>query len=269
LENSYLRKIKDICIEASYLAGELILKAFKESKDITTKDGMSTNFATETDIQSELLIIKHLNKNFPKIKIISEETNDLKVTDDPSFVIDPIDGTTNFYHGYPLIAISIGLTIKKESVVGVVYNPILNETYWAIKNEGAYMNNKKISVNKEKDITKCLLSSNFGYKRDTETLEILFKQFKNMLQLNCHGIRTTGSAVMNLVHVASGNLDAYFEKGLQSWDMAAAKIIVSEAGGYVCDMFSLKEHDINSKQIMASSHLDLAETLIELINKKD
>lgn len=222
---------------------------------------------TETDKQCELLIIDHLKTHCPsEWHIISEETNDhCNLTDEPTWIVDPIDGTTNFVHQFPYVAVSIGLTVKKQPVLGVVYNPVTDELYTAQRGRGAYLNLKKrLQVSKVKSIDKALLSSNWPYDRSDESLRVVHDNFYTFAQRMCHGIRVTGSAVCNMYLVASGALECYYEVGVQAWDVCAGKVIVEEAGG-VCLDIDMDGLNLFNNRVLACNNRDIAEQVSRIL----
>jgi len=225
------------CLEdvkfCAYLVGNLVIKAFyNQSKNVTHKSVV--DLVTDTDKEVEQSIINYLQSKYPNYKILAEESvTDLVLDDNPTWIIDPIDGTTNFTRGIPLISICIGLVINKEPVLGVVYNPILNELYSAIKNKGAFLNDYPIKVSTNDCISKAIINTNVGYDRSVESVNNILSNMKQMLSLNVQAIRSTGSAAVDMCWVATGKIDSYYEFGIQSWDIAAATVIVREAGGIV------------------------------------
>eukprot|EP01080_Neovahlkampfia_damariscottae_P010704 gene10704-3326_t len=264
-----LVKVKDVALEAAAIASKEIQENFYKRKKVEDKEGIA-NLVTETDTKCEVLIIECLKKSFPDFKIIGEETSSsTELTDEPTWCIDPIDGTTNFIHSYPMIAISIGLLVNKKSTVGVCVNPILNSTYWAIKGKGAYKNDVKINVSKNVEVKDALFSANFpsGLQRTKEFTKLMNSRFEKLMDLKVHGIRMGGAAVMNLVGVAEGSLDCYFETGIQAWDMSAGIIIVEEAGGLACDT-SGKPYDVLSHNIVVSNCSNIQKEIIKILNEE-
>jgi len=189
----------------------------------------------------------------------------VELTDEPTWCIDPVDGTTNFVHSYPFIAVSIGFLLNKEPVVGVCMNPIINETVYAIKGKGAFRNDKKIHVSKVTEIKDALISTNFpsGTARTEKNYEKMFKFCTEILDKKVHGIRTSGSAVMNLIGVAVGRLECFFEKPLGPWDMCAGVIIVEEAGGFVTGLDG-KKFNVMEKNIIACNNSTIHKEIISL-----
>ncbi|KAL0484536.1 inositol monophosphatase ttx-7 [Acrasis kona] len=261
-----VEQAKAAALEAAYQAGVVIRDAFSNvNKKMDTKSAV-TDIVTETDVLAEKIVIDRLKAFNSSFVFVSEETNNkIELTDAPTWIIDPIDGTTNFVHSFPFVAVSIGLAVNKQCVLGVVYNPILEETYSAIKGQGAFRKNKdgqdvKITSSAVTEISRSLLSTNYPYDRSTKALNDVHEKMDAFLKQNCRGVRFTGSAVINLVYVASGQLEAYFENGLQIWDIAAGKVIVEEAGGVVIDPCG-GEIDISNRRVLAACTSDLAKQL--------
>jgi len=173
--------------------------------------------------------------------------------------VDPVDGTMNFVHGFPYTAISIGLTVDKNVVLGVVYNPILNKMYSAVKGRGAFCNDVKLEVSSTKDLSKALIISELGSTRTTDVMQQVYGNFTN-LSMKVHGIRMMGSAALNMCSIASGEADGYYEYCLHCWDMAGAKIIVEEAGGIVIDPEG-GPLDLMSRRVVCASCPELAQAL--------
>lgn len=241
-------------INASNLAKEILLKHFNNINNFNIKK--DSGIVTIADTESENAIISYLQKYYPNSSILAEESG-TRGTGSVKWIIDPLDGTTNFFHGFPQYCISIALEIDAEIVLAVVNNPSNNDLYYAIKNEGAFKNNKKIIVSKTSSIKQSLIGTGFAYMKDAELKEALniFEKFSN----NCHGIRRPGSAVLDLCMVAEGIYDGFYEKTLNPWDVAAGSLLITEAGGLITN-FSGTVFSVYNKEILASNgpiHSDL------------
>ena len=237
-----LSKIKPIILEA----GSKVKQAF-DSREIIdtsteTKDSNPTDLVTAVDKSVENFLFSSLRKLYPSFDLIGEETvsssesKKVNLKNIPTWVIDPVDGTTNFVHGFPFVCICVGLCVDKKPVLGVVYNPILNEFYWGIEGKGSYMNDKKLPLIKNtpiKSIEKSLFITEYGYFLGKEKLDIKVGNAKSMLSIPAHGIRSLGSCAMDMCQVARGGADFYFEIGIHTWDVAAATLIIRESGGAV------------------------------------
>lgn len=273
-----IEKAKNVALATAIEAGGIIREAMMQRERNTTMKSKSTltDLVTETDEKCDRLIIERLKNEFNDFTFITEETHNqaTELTDAPTWIVDPIDGTTNFVHGFPHVAVSIGLTYQKKCVLGVVYLPMLNETYTAITGQGAYKTGifspepVRIHVSSNETLDTSLVSSNFPYGRGDATLAPVFSRYEALLKKNVRGVRGTGSAVVNLMYVASGFMEAYFENGLQSWDMAAGKVIVEEAGGVVVDIDG-SPLDLMQRRILAVNGTTLQQQISEILVESD
>jgi len=224
----------NLMIKACEKASKILIRDFGELENLQVSKKGPKDFVTNSDKKTEKVLINELTKNKKKYSILSEEIGFIKNDDnDYIWVIDPIDGTTNFLHGIPHFCISIGLKFKDEIISGIIFDPIKNEIFYAEKNEGAYFNNHRIRVSKRKNLDECLFATN-----------------KNGLSLTDLNARIFGSAALDLAYVASGRIDGYFQNGLNLWDIAAGVLIVNEAGGKTSDIDFEKYKKIN---LLASS----------------
>ncbi|CAF1033472.1 unnamed protein product [Rotaria sordida] len=227
------------------LAGKVVNAGFSAAKRIETK-ASAADLVTEFDQRVEEILIKHLQEKFPTHKFIGEESSSAGVQtvfgDDPTWIIDPIDGTTNFVHGFPFVAISIALAINKQVVIGVIYNPVLDLLYTAIHGKGAYRNGRPIKSSGQTDgqtayalnLALSQVAGEYGSSREPEVLTAKCQNLRVIIE-KVHSIRAIGSAAMNLCLLAEGSCDAYFEYGIHIWDYAAGDLIAREAGAYTCD----------------------------------
>ena len=243
----------NIMIKASEKASKNLIRDFGEIEKLQVSVKGPSDFVSNADIKAEKIIIEELNKSKKNFSILGEESgSQLNKDQDNVWIIDPIDGTTNFLHGIPHFAISIALKSNNEIVSGLIYDPIKDEMFYAEKNNGAYFNNKRIRVSKRKKIEDCLFASG---EIDNENI----KQ-KTNAKLKT---RKSGSAALDMAYVASGRYDGYFQNNLNLWDIAAGIIIVKEAGGQVNDLNLKQNNNIN---IIASSSSINEKLLKNLIN---
>ena len=208
------------------------------------------NFVTYVDKTAEETIINELKKILPEAGFIAEENQNLNKSDRFNWVIDPLDGTTNFIHSVPVYSISIALSDKDEIIAGVVYEINLGEAFYAWKNGGAFLNGKKINVSVIDDIDNSLIATGFPYY-DYSRLDKYLDLFKDLMQ-NSSGIRRLGSAAVDLAYVACGRFELFYEYGLNPWDVAAGTLIVKEAGGTVTDFKNGNDY-ISGREIVASN----------------
>ncbi|XP_010538424.1 PREDICTED: inositol-phosphate phosphatase [Tarenaya hassleriana] len=253
-DNGSLEHLLAVAIDAAKKAGEIIRTGFYQTKHVEHKG--QVDLVTETDKACEDLVFNHLKQHFPDHKFIGEETTAAygvtELTDEPTWIVDPLDGTTNFVHGFPFVCVSIGLTVRKVPIVGVVYNPIMDELFTGVQGKGAFLNGKPIKVGSQSELVKSLLATEAGTKRDKATLDESTNRI-NILLAKVRSLRMSGSCALNLCGIACGRLDVFYELGFGGpWDIAAGIVIVTEAGGVVYDP-SGKELDITAQRIAASN----------------
>uniref|UniRef100_A0A0E0KFY0 Inositol-1-monophosphatase n=1 Tax=Oryza punctata TaxID=4537 RepID=A0A0E0KFY0_ORYPU len=244
-----------VAVDAAKNAGEIIRKGFYQTKNVEHKG--QVDLVTETDKACEDLIFNHLRKHYPDHKFIGEETSaalgaTADLTDNPTWIVDPLDGTTNFVHGFPFVCVSIGLTVGKIPTVGVVYNPIMNELFTAVRGKGAFLNGSPIKTSSQNELVKALLVTEVGTKRDKATLDDTTNRI-NKLLFKIRSIRMCGSLALNMCGVACGRLDLCYEIGFGGpWDVAAGALIIQEAGGLVFDP-SGGEFDLMARRMAGSN----------------
>ena len=224
------RKIAD---RAARSAGEVLQLKFGKVHRIDKKGEI--DLVTEADVAAEKIILKMLRSHFPKDNIQSEEAGVQDLSSNRTWIVDPLDGTTNFAHGFPFFAVSIGLEIDAEIVLGIVYNPVMDEFFEARKGQGAFLNGVPIHVSNARSLRESLLATGFPYDIRKRSSRI-FERFRTMV-LASRGVRRAGSAAIDMCYVAAGRLDGLWEENLKPWYTAAGVIIVSEAGGKLstCD----------------------------------
>ena len=224
----------NIMIKAAEKASKSIIRDFGEVEKLQVSKKGPNDFVTKTDKHVEKILIEELSKTKKNFSFLAEESGSIKNKDKENiWIIDPIDGTTNFLHGIPHFAISIALMSKKELLSGLIFDPIKDEMFFAEKNKGAFLNNQRLRVSKKSALDECLFSSNHAGVK-----------FSNL------NMRCSGSAALDLAYVASGRLDGYFQNKINLWDVAAGTLMIKEAGGIVNN---ISEFDINNINIKASS----------------
>ncbi|XP_014793935.1 PREDICTED: inositol monophosphatase 2 [Calidris pugnax] len=245
--------------QSSLLYG-IIRKALTEEKQVSTKTS-AADLVTETDHFVENLIISVLKEKFPSHRFIAEEStaagSKCVLTDSPTWIIDPVDGTCNFVHRFPTVAVSIGFAVNKELEFGVIYHCTEERLYTGRRGQGAFCNDKRLQVSKETDISKALILTEIGPKRDPATLKLFLGNIERLLKAQAHGVRVIGSSTLALCHLASGAADAYYQFGLHCWDLAAATVIIREAGGTVIDT-SGGPLDLMSCRVIAAGTREMA-----------
>jgi myo-inositol-1(or 4)-monophosphatase len=224
--------LKSTLIKATE-AGASVLKHFFNGKFSVSSKSMINDLVTEADIASEKAIISVIKETFPEHFILSEEAGEIKMDSEYKWFIDPIDGTVNFANGIPLCCVSIGLEKAGEMILGAVYNPIMNEFFFAEKGSGATLNSQKIQVSDKSEVATSCLVTGFPYSY----LDMAYGPLQVFERLIRKGIpvRRLGSAAIDLCWVAAGRFDGFYEHKLQAWDSAAGSLIVTEAGGKITD----------------------------------
>jgi myo-inositol-1(or 4)-monophosphatase len=224
---SYLETSVEIAREA----GALLSKYFERRVTFELKG--EHDLVTEADRASEQLVIERLSAHFPSHSIVAEEGGGHTGSSEYCWYVDPLDGTTNFAHGFPMYNITMALEQSGELIAGVIFDPEHNEMFTAERGSGAYLNNRRIRVSKVNRLENTLVATGFPSKKRHENVNI---HFYYQLAMLTHGVRRAGSAALDLAYVASGRLDGFWEFGLNPWDMAAGILLIREAGGECSDM---------------------------------
>lgn len=256
----------DVALMLVKSAGNLMTEHLSGCKVFEIKS-CDIDLVTVVDQKVEETLIGGLSSKFPTHKFIGEESvaggAKCVLTDDPTWIIDPVDGTMNFVHGFPHSCISLGLTINKESVVGIIYNPFLNQLFTAKKGQGAFLNGRQIHVSNVKEVKDALVTFEAGTSRDEEKRTIVLENLRRVIT-KAHGMRSLGSAALNMAMVAMGGADVNFEYGIHAWDIAAGDIIVREAGG-VCIDPAGGPFDILSRRVLCAATPELAKEITTML----
>ncbi|XP_064409833.1 inositol monophosphatase 1 [Latimeria chalumnae] len=259
----------DTAVAVARKAGEVIREALKKEMSVMLKSSPA-DLVTETDQKVESMIISTIKEKFPSHSFIGEESvaagEGCTLTDNPTWIIDPIDGTTNFVHRFPFVTVSIGLAVKKEIELGVVYSCVEEKMYTGRKGKGAFCNGQKLKVSGQEDITKSLIITEVGSCRKPEFIKTVVSNMEKLLCIPVHGIRAVGTAAVNMCIVATGGADAYYEMGIHCWDIAAAAVIVREAGGVVIDTAG-GTFDLMSRKVIAASSKAIAERIAKEVKE--
>ena len=236
-------------IKASEKASKILIRDFGEIEKLQVSKKGPSDFVTNSDIKTEKIIIEELKKAKSNYSIISEEHGIEKNKDkNNTWIIDPIDGTVNFLHGIPHFAISLALKKDNEIIVGLIFDPIKNEIFYAEKDNGSFFNNNRMRVSNKPNIDECLFGTN------NKGIKLIYPRLN---------LRNSGCAALDLAYVGCGRLDGYFHNKINIWDVAAGKIIIEEAGGKVNNIDEFNENEINIRA--ASSNI--YDKLLEKLNK--
>lgn len=246
-------------IEAALVGGEVVKRHFGGELEIVYKGDV--DLVTQADTESEEAIVTLLRNCLPEIAILAEERGGSRGREARRFIVDPLDGTTNFAHGYPQFAVSIAYEQEGEIVVGVVYDPLRGELFVAERGDGAFMNGKRLRVSKTRRLDRALLVTGFPYDLKEDITATL--RFFNRFMSEARAIRRDGSAALNLSYVAAGRFDGFWEEKLGSWDIAAGSLLVSEAGGRVSDLIG-GHFSCHDRAVLASNGL-LHDFMLEVL----
>ena len=237
----------NIMIKACEKASKVIIRDFGEIENLQVAKKGPRDFVTKTDKRVEEILIEELTKSKKNYSFLTEESGKIENNDkDKIWIIDPIDGTTNFLHGIPHFAISVALKIDNKLKSALIHDPIKNEIFYAEENNGSYYNNQRVRVSKKNDLNECLFSS------DSKGLKSIFPKLN---------MRNTGSAALDLAYVGSGRLDGYFHNNINLWDIAAGILIVEEAGGTINDISKFDDDNINIRAASSNIFVKMMEKL--------
>ncbi|WP_075320963.1 inositol-1-monophosphatase [Histophilus somni] len=252
----------NIAIRAARKAGNIIVKGYERRDEIQTMQKGRNDFVTNIDKASEVAIIEVVRKSYPEHTIITEESGAHEgQNNDIQWVIDPLDGTANFVKGLPHFAVSIAVRVKGRTEIGVVYDPIRNELFTAVRGEGAKINELRLRVDSSKrDLQGAILATGFPFKKPS-LMPTQFAMMSNLAE-NVADFRRAGSAALDLCYVAANRVDGYFEMGVKPWDITAGDLILREAGGLVCDFYGGHKYFTDSHIVAATPRL-----VKEILNK--
>lgn len=266
-ENLDLKLVLQHALKACRLGRNVLLEYFGNLEFIEEK--AQAGLVSEADRESERVIFEYLLNHFPRIECLGEEMAfqqgfqlERSLNTSGRWILDPLDGTTNYIHRFPVFCISLALEISGEIQVGVIDVPLMNETYTAIRGKGAFLNGRRIQVSKTENLNKSLLATGFNGERE-DILKNQLLLFSELVR-SCRGIRRAGAAAYDLCMVAKGTFDGYWESGLSPWDVAAGSLLVEEAGGHVSN-FGNTNFNIYDANILAGSpaiHRQLLEKII-------
>ena len=249
-------------VKACRKAAKTLIRDFGEIEKLQVSVKGPGDFVTNSDKKVEQILIDELQKARPNYSILSEEIGEINNDESFKWIIDPIDGTTNFLHGVPHFAISIGLEQNKDIICGIIYDPIKDELFSAEKGNGSYLNNQRMRVSARSKLKDCIIFTG-GPKMGAKDSELSLKEYNKFSTKILTPIRKMGSASLDLAYVAAGRCDGFWQRNLNYWDIAAGIILVKEAGGYVTD-FRGKNEYIENKNILATNSL-INEEMIEVL----
>jgi myo-inositol-1(or 4)-monophosphatase len=254
---AYLETAADIAREA----GALLANYFERRVAFELKGDF--DLVTEADRASEKLVVERLRSHFPSHSIVAEEGGGHEGSSDYRWFVDPLDGTTNFAHSFPMFNVTLGLERAGEMIAGVIYDPVSQELFAAEQGAGSYLNHRRIRVSQCKRLEESLASTGFPSRKRHLNINI---HFYHQMAMASHGVRRTGSAALDLAYVACGRLDAFWEFGLMPWDMAAGSLMVREAGGAVSDMRG-GPHSVSSSRDLLADNTTIHDQVLALFDE--
>lgn len=245
-----MHPILNVACRAATRAGDIITRHMQQTDRLTIEKKSENDYVSEIDRMAEDDIIQTIRKFYPSHAILGEESGFIGDNDEYLWIIDPLDGTTNFLHGFPQFSVSIAVLHNGKLMHGAIYDPMRQELFSASRGAGAQLNNRRIRVSEQRTLDQSLLATGFPF-RDFEHLDVYMETLKTFMKATS-GIRRPGSAALDLAWTAMGRVDGFWEFKLNSWDIAAGTLIVQEAGGLVCD-FAGGENFLNSGNIVAAN----------------
>jgi myo-inositol-1(or 4)-monophosphatase len=247
-----LHPMLNIAIKAARVAGAIINRASLDLERIQVNTKAPNDFVTEVDQAAEAAVIDTLLAAYPGHGILAEESGSARGARDSEYVwiIDPLDGTTNFIHGLPTYAVSIALSFRQQIQQAVVYDPARNDLFYATRGRGAYLNDKRLRVSKRTRMAEALIGTGFPFRKGDDLAQYL--RILETVMKGCAGVRRPGAAALDLCYVAAGWYDGFFESGLSPWDVAAGSLLVTEAGGLVGN-FTGEADFLHRREVVAGS----------------
>ena len=252
----------NVMIKACRKAAKIVIRDFGEIEKLQVSVKGPGDFVTMSDKKAEKILIEELGKARPNYSILSEEIGEIKNDEAFKWIIDPIDGTSNFLHGVPHFGISIGLEQNKEIICGIIFDPIKDEMFVAEKGKGSYLNNQRMRVSARSKLEDCIIFTG-GPRRQSKERDLAIEEYKKFSSKVLIPIRKMGSASLDMAYVAAGRCDGFWQRNLNYWDIAAGIILVKEAGGFVTD-FSGNDEYIKNKTILVTNSL-INEEMIEVL----
>jgi myo-inositol-1(or 4)-monophosphatase len=253
----------DVAKEAAYAAGKILTEHFKKLPKEAIREKQANDYLSFVDESSENIIITIIHKHFPGHSILAEEGGESHQSSEYCWIIDPLDGTTNYITGLPVFAISIALQKGDDIILGVVYDPLQDELFWAEKGKGAFVNDTPIQVSESDTLSECLIATGFPFKAK-HLLRPYLNSFEYMFQ-SCIGIRRMGAAAIDIAYVAAGRFGGFWELGLSPWDLAAGSVLIKEAGGHISDFWD--NPDYLYKNYLIVSNGKIHQQMGEIIRK--
>jgi myo-inositol-1(or 4)-monophosphatase len=235
-----MKPLLNIAVKAARSAGNVLVRGMNRVSDLTIESKGRNDFVTEIDRAAEQAVLEVVRKAYPEHGFLGEETG-RSGGDEVIWIVDPLDGTTNYLHGFPQFCVSIAAETRGKPTVAVIYDPLRQEMFTAVRGEGAQLEGRKIRVTKRAGLAGALIGTGFPF-RNRETWGDLYYDMLKAVSVEAAGIRRPGSAALDLAYVAAGRLDGFWEVGLKPWDTAAGELLIREAGGLISDWHGTERH---------------------------
>ncbi len=260
---TFEQQVQETATQAATEAGKILIQSLSNSSSRQISAKSQFDFVTEVDLASEKMIIEQIKQTFPNHNIFAEEKGRERQTSEFLWIIDPLDGTKNYIHGFPFFSISIALKHKEEIIFGLIADPLRQENFHAIKNKGAFLNDQPIHTSSQQNFQKALFATGFPF-RDKSKITIYLQSFAEIFG-KAASVRRAGSAALDLAYTACGRVDGFWEIGLNAWDIAAGVIILQEAGGIITD-FRGENNYLDSGNVVAANS-SLHPELLEICHR--
>ncbi len=245
-----MHALLNVAVMAARRAGSILTRQFVDLDKLTIEKKGHNDFVSEADRAAERAIIHTIHKHYPEHAVLAEESG-VHGDSDTVWIVDPLDGTTNFLHGLPIFAVSIGVRHKGRIEHGVIYDPLRQELFTASRGEGAQLDGRRIRVSAQTRLDQALVGTGFPFRRTGGAIEPYLAMLAKVIQ-NTAGVRRPGAAALDLAYVAAGRLDAFWETGLHAWDLAAGSLLIREAGGLVSGLDG-SEHFLDTGHVLTGT----------------
>lgn len=243
----------NVMVRAAERAGRALIRDFGEVDQLQVRRKGPGDFVTAADLKAERIVKTELKKGRPEFGFLMEESGQIGGSDKSHvWIIDPLDGTTNFLHGLPHFCVSIGLARDNEVIAGVIFDPINNEIFWTERGVGAFVNNRRLRVSGRTSLDEAVLGTGSPFNRDDEEIHERFTNQMRSVMKRTAGIRRYGAAALDFAYVAAGRYDGFWENGLHPWDVAAGLLLVREAGGFVTDLQG-RRYELGAEDVLATN----------------
>lgn len=257
----FMSPLLNTAVGAARAAGDFIMRHYQQADQLKVTTKQANDFVSEVDRSAEAIILDRIHRAYPSHAILAEESGE-HGSNDMQWIIDPLDGTTNFLHRNPQFAVSIAARDGKELQIAVVYAPYTQELFTAVRGNGAQLDGRRIRVSNTSKLSESLIGTGFPYRQDQD-IDSYLPMLKSVMQ-NTAGVRRPGAAALDLAYIAAGRLDGFWEQGLQPWDIAAGALLIKEAGGKITELYDPQADVVDNGNVLAGNqkiHAELEQLL--------